>query len=102
MSHSNAEFRLEDGTVYYGEYDGASDVMLTNMFNTFDEAQQHWRKQVRRKCTCEEPVIVDCIAWTSYGFEHEWEAECCTKCKTFLGPFSEAEADANRIYHQEY
>lgn len=93
MSHANARFTLEDGTVYYGEYNGTSDVMLTNMFDTFEEAQEHWRRQEWRVCKCAEPNIVSCDAWTNYGFEHEWEGTCCTKCKTFLGPRNENEAD---------
>ena len=83
MSHANAEFIFKDNTVLHGEYNGTSDVMLTNMFTTYDEMTDHWREQEWKECECDgEP----CIAFTDYGSGSWWVGCACREHMVYKKP----------------
>lgn len=86
MSHANATFMTRCGTMLFGEYNGTSDVMLTNMFHTHEEAIENWRKQEWRECECGQTKVTECVAHSDYGGGYWWKGTCCLQCNTFLGP----------------
>lgn len=87
MSHASATILFKDLTVY-GEYNGTSDVMLTNMFNTQEQRNAMWRSQEWRSgCTekCQGD-IQECIVISHYGGCFWWKGSGCLTCMTYLGP----------------
>jgi hypothetical protein len=95
MSHASAEFIFKDGTILYGEYNGTSNVMLSNMFNTYDEMLDKWREQEWRGCECPgEP----CVAMTNYADGEWWVGIACRKHMCFKEPMMTSEDD--RLWKQ--
>lgn len=100
MSHANATFVFADRPPLFGEYDGTSDVMLSQMFDTRDEVRKHWRKQVWKDCSCGgEPV--KCVAHTDYGLGFWWHGTACLKCRVFIGPKMPFDEECERITDTE-
>lgn len=85
MSHANATFVFADRPSLFGEYDGTSDVMLPLMFDTRDQAADHWRNQEWKDCACGRESV-NCIAHTDYGLGFWWHAKACLTCGVFIGP----------------
>lgn len=87
MSHSGVKFILEDGTTWYGEYNGTSDIMMPEAFPTEQEMEEKWRnhnwsKQCLNPDNCKKEP---CTVHNYYGGESEWEAEICRKCGLYIG-----------------
>ena len=56
MSHASTTVRLEDGTEWYGEYDGTVDVFMPQLFETKDERHAAWRNHDRTQI-CEATTL---------------------------------------------
>lgn len=99
MSHSSATF-VFDGVTLYGEYNGTSDVMLPNMYETMDEVEANWRKQQWRTCKCG-AIPVECLAHTYYGGGFWWHGTACMACRIFIGPLMPFDEDVTTFDSSE-
>lgn len=96
MSHSSAQFYLDDGTVFWGEYNGTADIMLPRMFTTSEEMQAFWHQQdwdEHKDCSLDEPCVVE----SHYGRGFKWNGSACRKCMLFLGPYNPFDEDVEMI-----
>jgi hypothetical protein len=62
------------------EYNGTSDVMQPQLYDTNEEMADNWRNaDWTKKCTCGklEPVKIH----AQYGGGIDWEGEACRDCK---------------------
>lgn len=85
MSHAHAQFIFSNGDVFFGEYDGTSDIMQPAMHRTPQEVDDHWRSDFWPECKCETPHE-QCIAYTTYGGGFWWTGFACRVCMVFDGP----------------
>lgn len=51
MSHQLAKIRCADGTIYFAEYNGTSDVIIPQLYATQGALYDGWRSGEWRKCT---------------------------------------------------
>lgn len=51
MSHQEARVRCQDGTVYFAEYNGTSDVIVPQIYATQDDLCDGWRSGEWRECS---------------------------------------------------
>lgn len=80
MSHSSWIVRFSDWEIKHFEYDGTSGIVLSNLFNTFEEMSSKWRNQEWKYCTCgwEEKCMAYSTYWSGFYIECLW----CRKCQT--------------------
>lgn len=86
MSHASVDIKFKDGTILYGEYNGTSDIMLTNIFDTPEERNNMWRKQEWKTCKCNGEKI-ECDVISHYGGGSSWTGKACLQCKVYCGPY---------------
>ena len=83
MSDALAQFCFADGTVFYGRYNGTTDLMRRAMVRTESEAWQDmpWSND---PCRCKdwEPVK----ALSHYGGGFWWKGLACRRHMLFIGP----------------
>jgi hypothetical protein len=93
MSHATATFTLNDGNVYYGEFDGTSGYIKVGVFITPEERDSQWRKDHGKGCACDDKQqLVECEVDVDYGSGYNWEGKLCTRCMKFLGRFEPFES----------
>lgn len=86
MSSAMAMVRFGDGTVLYGQYQGTSDVMLSELVDTHEELSRRWRDLGWKECSHpasgggREFVHV----WTQYGSGFHWWGVGCRRCKALV------------------
>lgn len=77
MSSAPAFVRLHDGRIMHTTYNGTSDMLIPELFATFEEScEAHRNRSYSRddSCGCQsEP----CQVWVMYGREWGWETEAC-------------------------
>lgn len=80
MSHSTGAIRFSDGLIMFCEYNGTVDVMLSNLYNTYEEMHDMWRKQEwkmhDKSCNKDEEVEIA----SSYGRGFSWTGRACKEC----------------------
>lgn len=84
MAHFSATVTFDDGAVWYGEYNGTVDVMLTRIFQSDIERDDNWRNRDHATCSCghAEPC------WLRIFGDDGWRAKACRKCGVFCGPLA--------------
>jgi hypothetical protein len=99
MSHATGAVRFSNNEIYYCEYNGTVDVMLPKLFNTYEEMEVEWRKQIWSVCkdkTHQHQVVE--IA-TSYAGGFSWIGKACIICKTITDYFSIVDHD--EVYYHD-
>lgn len=87
MSHANGQVRFQDGLILHFEYNGTSDVCISNLRDTNEEVWSHWRQQEWLKCDCGRDEEVE-IA-NDYG-DGSWSpnGKACRHCRAItFDPF---------------
>jgi hypothetical protein len=80
MSHSEAKAYFKDGTTFYFEYNGTSDIACNSLKETIEEVRRDWRTDgayTNCQCRCESE---DVEFFASYGNGIYWHGEACRKC----------------------
>ena len=89
MSHSTATIRFEDGTLFYGEFNGTVDVLLPFLYETEDERDAYWRgERVWKRCNNTEHTHEAVAVVVTYGGGWYWTAKACRDCLCVIEPLS--------------
>jgi len=80
MSHAYGQLRFSDGLILHFEYNGTSDVCISNLHNTKEGVCNHWRRQEWLKCNCGRDEAVEVA--NNYG-DGSWspDGRACRHCK---------------------
>lgn len=100
MSHSSGTVTFKkDNLVMHCEYDGTSDVMIPQLFDTNEEMVSNWRKGGWKECSCGgmEPVTIH----SDYGNGFSWNGEACRTCKAINYKHLDSEWEENQRYREE-
>lgn len=81
MSHANGQVKFNDGLILYYEYNGTSDVEISNLKDTKKEVHDNWRDHEDLTCNCgkDEPVIIAC----DFANGSWWKGRACRYCRAF-------------------
>lgn len=89
MSHSTATFRLSDGTIYYGEFNGTVDVLLPFIYKTEEERNNNWRPHSWKYCSNpKEHKHEKAEVAVTYGGGWNWIITICRECMVAIDPLS--------------
>lgn len=88
MSHSTAAFKLKDGTILYGEFNGTVDVLLPFLYNTPEERDENWRSHRWKNCINKEHIHEQAEVCVTYGGGWIWEVKICRECMCAIDPLS--------------
>lgn len=83
MSHYNGHVTFDDGQRLYIEYNGTSDVVKPELWDSPEEVEAHWRHDGWRRCSDpaghpQEPVTIY-VGNISGGFH--WRGRACRACR---------------------
>ncbi len=78
MSHATGAVIVDNKGVAFFDYNGTSDVCVSNLVESIDDV--HFRKMKWIYCTCGDPST-DCFLYSSYGGGYYWPGKVCMKCK---------------------
>lgn len=84
MSHSQGRIKFPSGHIGYLEYNGTSDVMLPNIFETETALLEQWRKQEWKYCKDKNHTHIEVEIATSYGNGFSWPAKACVECNILV------------------
>lgn len=78
---------VKDGKIVaYFEYAGTADVVIPDLYDSYDELQAHWRKEEWKKCNCgKEPEEV--LLYSDYGGGFYWPGKVCLPCHAIVDGF---------------
>lgn len=83
MSHSSGAVKFNDGEIWFYEYNGTTDVVISNLRKTLQEVRDNWRESEWLECTCgkAEPVEI----YSDYGGGFCFNGKACRKCRSVDG-----------------
>lgn len=81
MSHSTGAVKAFNGKIYYTEYNGTVDVMLPNLYDTYEEMHNNWREQKWKRCDNKLHLHTRARIASSYGFGFSWNGMIYVECK---------------------
>lgn len=84
MSHAQGRVKFPSGNIGYLEYNGTSDVMLPNIYESEEEMLKNWRKQEWKFCKDKNHTHIDVEVATSYGGGFSWPAKACVECNIII------------------
>lgn len=87
MSHAYGEIIIDNKVVAHFEYNGTSDVSISNLRDTKQEVFDNWREAEWLECKCTAPST-KAIAYTDYGYGFHWDVLICLPCRAFVSGHS--------------
>lgn len=101
MSHSQGRVKFPSGNIGYLEYNGTTDVMLPNIYETEEELLKNWRKQNWKSCSNKQHTHIDVEIATSYGDGFYWKSKACVECNCLIDnlmPFEDSIREEKQLY----
>ena len=87
MSHAMGAIKFEsDGEIMYYEYDGTSDMVLSQLHKDSEGVTKNWRKGKHIKCTCGGGESVEIMNTYAGGGYFDVNGKACRKCMAIISP----------------
>lgn len=87
MSSAEGAVKFADGEIWWYEYNGTSDIVVSHIYK---EMAENWRNHEWKTCECDEgEEVVE--GYSSYGGGFYFKGLACRKCHSLKGVYSEAD-----------
>ena len=97
MSHAWGAVRFEsNGLIKFYEYNGTADICNAQLYNTYKEVWDNWRKYKFIECKCGKDEDIE--IYTSYGGGFYWGGKGCRHCNAITKHLEPCGTDVGTMF----